>query len=248
MLKKMSSVVFGILCLFSLGCPVKGGVPAFRKPVYPDKNLKEIKVYGNYFPEDKQALKELKQELLTNERCDKNDITRRCVQPSLPSERCYKSDRIRRCIQPSLYIGETLEEALKTRYSHVGKESFRYSRYREYCYNETEKENKNPVFNKNLRARLYDKEGNLLSEDFLRWNGRSIPESQSVISYLPYHDEGYEFRVVRLKEKKEIVLKKIEIYTQEELREITHYVQNNSTKREGWVYNEERECHIAAFD
>ena len=48
MLKKMSSVVFGILCLFSLGCPVEGGVPAYRKPVYPDKDLKEIKVYGSY--------------------------------------------------------------------------------------------------------------------------------------------------------------------------------------------------------
>ena len=225
----MSSVVFGILCLFSLGCPVKGGVPAFRKPVYPDKDLKVIVVHGRYYPENKKALEELKQELLTNERCDKNDRTIRCP-------------------RPSLYIGETLEEALKTRYSHVGKERFHYSRYREYCYNETEEKGTNPVFNKNLRARLYDREENLLSEDFLRQDGRSIPGSQSVISYLPYLDEGYEFRVVRLKGKKEIVLKQIEIYTQEELREITHYVQNNITKREGWVYNEERECHIAAFD
>ena len=231
MLKKMSSVFFSIVCLLSFGCLVKGGVPAFRKPVYPDKDLKEIKVYGRYYPEDKQALKELKQELLRNERCDKNDRTIRCPRPGLRS----------------LYIGETLEEALRNRFSGLGEEGFSYSPYREYCYNETEKEDKKPVFNKNLRARLYDKEGNLLSEDFLRWDGRSIPESQSVISYLPYLNEGYEFRVVRLKGKKEIVLKKIEIYTQEELREITHYVQNNSTKREGWVYNEERECHIAAF-
>ena len=225
MLKKMSSVFFGILCLFSLGCPVKGGVPTHRKPVYPDKDLKEIKVYGSYFAEDKKALEELKQELLTNERCDKNDITRRCVQPSLPSERCYKSDRIRRCIQPSLYIGETLEEALRNRFSGLGEEGFSYSQYREYCYNETEEENKNPVFNKNLRARLYDREGNLLSEDFLRWDGRSIPKSQSVISYLPYRDEGYKIHVVRLKGKREVILYDIRTPTQSRLREITHYVQ-----------------------
>ena len=230
MLKKMSSVFFGILCLFSLGCPVKGGVPAYRKPVYPDKDLKEIKVYGSYFAEDKKALEELKQELLTNERCDKNDRTIRCPISDLRS----------------LYIGETLEEALRNRFSGLGEEGFSYSPYREYCYNETEKEDKKPVFNKNLRARLYDKKGSLLSEDFLRWDGRSIPESQSVISYLPYHDEGYEFHVVRLKGKKEIVLKKIEIYTQEELREMS-YVDNAFSKREGWVYNEESECHIAAF-
>ena len=228
MLKKMSSVFFGILCLFSLGCPVKGGVPAFRKPVYPDKDLKVIVVHGSYSSENKQALEELKQKLLTNDRCD-------------------KSDRTRRCPRPSLYIGETLEEALKNRFSYVGKERFRYSQFREYCYNETEEENKNPVFNKKLRARLYDKEGNLLSEDFLRWDGRSIPESQSVISYLPYRDEGYRFQIVSSKGKKEVILDEIEMYSQAELREWS-YVQNNITKREGWVYNEERECHIAAFD
>ena len=38
MFKKMSSVVTGIVCLLSLGCPVKGGMPVFRKPVYPDKD------------------------------------------------------------------------------------------------------------------------------------------------------------------------------------------------------------------
>ena len=179
MLKKMSSVVFGILCLFSLGCPVKGGVPAYRKPVYPDKDLKEIKVYGSY--------------------------------------------------------------------SSIEGGGFVYSRYREYCYNETEEENKKPVLDENLWTKLYNKEGNLLSKDFLRLGGKLYPESQNIISYLPYRDEGYEFRVVRLKGKKEVVLKKIEIYTQEELRELS-YVDNEFNQREGWVYNEERECHIAAFD
>ena len=180
MLKKMSSSFFSfIVCALSLGCPAKGGLPAYRKPVYPDKDLKEIVVYGSY--------------------------------------------------------------------SALGGGGFVHSRYRKYCYNETKEEDKRAVLNKNLWVRLYDQDGNLLSEDFLRFGGKLNPESQNVISYLPYHDEGYKFRVVRLEEKKEIVLKEVEIYTQEELREMS-FVDNEVTHNDGWVYNEESECHIAAFD
>jgi len=177
MFKKVSYIASFFVCVLSLGCPVKGGLPAYRKPIYPDKNLKEIKVYGGY--------------------------------------------------------------------SAMGIGNFVHSRYREYCYNETD--DKEPILDKNVLVRLYDKEGHLLSKDFLRWRWELNPISQNVISYLPYHDEGYKIRVVRLKGKKEITLYEIRTPTQSRLREVS-YVQNHITKREGWVYNEERECHIAAFD
>jgi len=178
MFKKMSYIASFFVCVLSLGFLVKGCfVPYYKKPIYPDKNLKEIKVYGGY--------------------------------------------------------------------SAMGRGNFVYSRYREYCYNETD--DKEPILDKNVLVRLYDKEGHLLSKDFLRLGGKLNPISQNVISYLSYHDEGYKFHVVQLKGKKETVLYETEIYTQEELREFS-YVQNHITKRDGWVYNEERECHIAAFD
>ena len=68
-----------------------------------------------------------------------------------------------------------------------------------------------------------------------------------VTSYLPYHDEGYKIHVVRLKGETEIILHDIGTPTQSRLRELSH-VQNHITEREGWVYNEESECHIAVFD
>jgi len=254
MFKKVSYIASFFVCVLSLGCPVKGALPAFRKPVYPDKNLKEIVVYGHYYPENKNALKELKKELLENERCTPQFITvpnpniGKCPDKHKPCDTSERTIRISgRCEYPSLKVGETLEEALKNRFSNVGKEGFDYSRYREYCYNETDREDKESVLDKNVLARLYDREGRLLSEDFLRWRWEFDLESQSIISYLPYHDEGYKFRVVRLKGKRETVLYETEIYTQEELREFS-YVQNHITERDGWVYNEERECHIAAFD
>lgn len=37
-----------------------------------------------------------------------------------------------------------------------------------YCYNETKEENKKPIYKDNLRVHLYAKEGNLITEDFLR--------------------------------------------------------------------------------
>ena len=66
-------------------------------------------------------------------------------------------------------------ESFEEKYPHLldkGDEGFTYTGEM-YCYNETSE--KNPVFNKNLRARLYDKKGNLLSEDFLRWDGSFLP-------------------------------------------------------------------------
>ena len=52
---------------------------------------------------------------------------------------------------------------------------------------------------------------------------------------------------MRLQGKKEVILEEITIFTQKELREIS-YVDNEITNSQSWIFNEERECHIAAFD
>ena len=93
-------------------------------------------------------------------------------------------------------------ESFEEKYPHLldkGDENFIHSE-RMYCYNETSR--KEPVFDKNLRARLYDKKGNLLSEDFLRWDGALLPEFQSVVVYIPYHHEGYKIHIVNFKGKR----------------------------------------------
>ena len=123
----------------------------------------------------------------------------------------------------------------------MGKERFIYSKSF-YCYNKTEENKKKPIYNKNLKIKLYDKNGTLLVEDFLRWDGRPIPESQSVTSYLPYHEQGDRIHIVRQEGKKELILKDLGVWTQSELRKRSRlHIQENW--REGWTFDEEKECH-----
>ena len=116
--------------------------------VYPDKELAEITIYGHYTPKNPKELENLKKKLITNKRCDRK---------SYPYSRC----------ESSLNKGETVEEAIKDRYAHVGQESFTLSGG-SYCYNKKKDKKSVPHHNLILKARLYDKKGNLLEEDFLR--------------------------------------------------------------------------------
>ena len=227
-----------ISAVLSCSCLEKTGPPP--KPVFPDKDLKEVIISGWYAPENKAKAKAREKELRSEGR---------------------------------LKEWESFEE----KYSYVEKESFNYAG-KFYCYNETQ--DKKPVFNKNLRVRLYDKKGQMLTEDYLRLShpedydekGRysekyiedlyyrppgvpQIPDqvrltpeegilsSRAVISYLPYHDEGREIRIVKLQGRKEVLLKKLGFSSQSELREIS-YIDTDFNRREGWVFDEESECHI----
>ena len=198
-----------IVIFFSSGCLIKS---PRRKPIYPDKDLKEILITGRYVPEDKGKIKELKKEL----------------EEALISE--YQSERKISGIISELSSPDT------------GKERFIYSSTM-YCYNE--KSSKESVLDKSLKARLYDKEENLLSEDFLRWDGPFYPESQSVISYIPYHNEGHEIFIVNLKEEKEVILKKLSVQSQEKLREKSIAYDPVYKFYEWWRFHEENECHIS---
>ena len=210
-----------IVTSFSCSCLEKKEEP-LRKPVYSNKDLKEIIFRGTYHPENPGRAKEL----------------------------------------------------------------FNHSKSREYCYNKTKIVDRKPVFKDNLKARLYDKEGNLLTEDFLRlWNPENYDEEgrysedylkkrnytppgviprpiftpeegilslRGVISYLPYDEEGYEIRIVRLEGRKEVILEDSGLIShQSELREKS-YVDNippsdYHRRYNKWLFDEKRECHTYSF-
>ena len=207
-----------LLFLFTVSCSCLGKKTEDKpiEPVFPDKELKEIIIRGWYAPENKEK-------------------------------------------EPDME-----------------KEQFGYSGKR-FCYSETNEGEKKPVFNDNLRVRLYSKEGKLLSEDFLRLeypenydeegryseaylreqyesrperyqipvHMRSTPEdgilsSRSVISYLPYYDEGHEIHIVRLKGKKEVFLEELKFFPRAVL---THRI---PLYRYGHTFDEKSQCHIAS--
>ncbi len=103
--------------------------------------------------------------------------------------------------------GESFKES--SLYGGEGKERYGGGgRY--YCHKETDPEDEGytVIFNPNLRARLYDEEWNLLTEDYLRsfQPETDIPFKWRVRSYVPYHPEAYYLRVVRLVEDKEVAV------------------------------------------
>ena len=70
-------------------------------------------------------------------------------------------------------------ESVKEKFANLQLGKERYERSgKQFCYDKREEEIKeeDTVFNPNLRVRLYDKEGNILSEDFLR---DEFPENSS---------------------------------------------------------------------
>ena len=227
-----------------------------EKPVYSNKDLKEIIFRGTYYPENPGELEEI--------------------------EKDYRERGL-------LKKGETLKEKYPDLFNKRGKELFKHSSSREYCYNKTKIVDRKPVFKDNLKARLYDKEGNLLSEDFLRlWNPenydeegrysedylrrqyyappgaletpehlRMTPEEgilslRTVISYLPYDERGYKIRIVRLEGRKEVIIDDSGlIFHQSELREKS-YVDNippsdYRRRYNKWLFDEKRECHTYSF-
>ena len=222
LIKKM----FCQICSFLFFCTCVGDPPFSRKHlpiIYPDKDLKEIIILIDYYPEDSKALEELKEEL------EKEFIERQnCLNDG---DRTYE-----RCRGSRLFTGETLEEALRTRFSVVGKERFSKYSHIQYCYNKTE--DKSYSINKNFKARLYSKAGEILTESFLRMKKDNEYNHYTVKVYLPYHDEGHKIVFVRLNGKREVILYEKEMLTQPYLEEISLPIRGFH-----WRFSEERECH-----
>ena len=107
--------------------------------------------------------------------------------------------------QGRLKPGEVFEEI----YEHlvdILDEKFENDRFN-YCYENTPDGKKEPVFNKNLRVRLYDVNENVIAEDYLRVRRfRERENNYDTVSYLPYEKKGHFFRVVRLDGEKEVLL------------------------------------------
>ena len=137
---------------------------------------------------------------------------------------------------------ESVEEAINNRYAHRLKEHFNYGGMSS-CYHKTN--DKEPVFKQDLRVRLYNEAGTLLTEDFLRLEKCCIfrDDDPWVVSYLPYHDKGHEVRIVRLEGKTEVVFETLSFVSRSELRRFTHPdTQRNRVSKE-IVFDEKNQCH-----
>ena len=158
----MKIYMFFFVVIFLCNCTEK-------EIVYPEGDIKEIRIYGVYKPKDPQRLE--------------NRINK-----------FIKGGRIKN------------RKEFKERYPHyldLGDESFEKSPDI-YCYDRTLA--KMPVFNKNLIVRAYDRDKNLLLEDYIRVNNVDEKNNSfSIISYIPYDPKIYFIYIVRLEGKKEVV-------------------------------------------
>ena len=104
-----------------------------------------------------------------------------------------------------------------------------------FCYNKVK--NKTPIFDKNLKSRLYDKEGKILAEDFIRSNGTDVRV------YLPYHNNG-ELRLVKLKDGKEITFYTTSLTAESKLKEyVDKYIEDPNVFGDyGLRYDVKSEC------
>ena len=162
------------------------------EPEIPDKDLKEIVVYSNYYPEEED--------------------------------------------RPANY-----DPSMATR-------PFQYSSDH-YCYNK--KKEKEPVYDKDLKARLYDKKsGKLLVEDFLRKEEHPDPTVISLVLYLPYKEvkEG-KIHIVRIKEGKEDLISILDCCASHEslVKDAAAYEFYTKSGRQSfdYRYNKELDCYIS---
>ena len=154
------------------------------------QKLQEIKILGDYYAGDP------------------GEIER--------SEKYYRK-------RGTLEEGQTLADKphLAHKLEYLGKERFRNSRV-VYCHEKILDIDRESaiVFNPNLRARMYDREGNLLAEDILRDErpGRD-PFLKLTVAYLPYLNNGdVTIRIVRLEGEEEVLLFELtDIYPQENI-------------------------------
>lgn len=142
--------------------------------------------------------------------------------------------------------GESREDYIK-RNSYLlkrGDERFKYSQIL-YCYNKRDPRDKTEASFPYLKARLYDKEGNILEEDFLRFNPEYIHRDYRSFSvHIPYHNEGH-----RLKITKELKGKETEVFMDIPVRSKAYLI-SESIRNRGeessevdFQYKEGMKCH-----
>ena len=159
------------------------------------KELQEIKIFGDYHPGGPKEIER--------------------------SERFYREHGV-------LEEGQTLADSWQTAHmlEDLGKERFKIGKKSIiYCYGKILDEDREtaPMFDPNLRARMYDREGNLLAEDILkdRKSERKDPFLRLTVAYLPYLRNGnVTIRIVRLEGDEEVILyeRDNDIYSHERLK------------------------------
>lgn len=137
--------------------------------------------------------------------------------------------------------GETIEE----KYSNIldiGDEQIRFSGTR-YCYNEVDRRGKTMAVFPYLKARLYDREGNILEEDFLRFRPDDNNDDYYHFNiYIPYHKEGYILKTLKIEGKKEKIFANKIVQTKEELI-LENIPVRITTSGIGFQFQEDTQCH-----
>lgn len=113
-----------------------------------------------------------------------------------------------------------------------------------YCYNKRDNHGNTSVAFPYLKARLYDREGNILEEDFLRFDPKHEDRrAWSFAVHIPYHKKGYRLRFVKLKRGKEVKLfGNMIVSSKEELIRENIRIRSN-TSGVGFQYHEDIQCH-----
>ena len=191
----------------SLSCSCLESRSPSSELTFPDTELKEIIIRGNYSPGGQKSLEALKKWLVK---------------------------------EGKLKEGESITEALKDEYKDYIREYFNYSEML-YCYQTTN--NKESDLSHDLRARLYDKEGKMLTEDKFRFVYPDVGDfSRIVVAYLTYHNEGHEIRVVRLEKQKEMLIETFEFDSYSVVRDSTR-PDTPFLLNEGYTFDKETQCH-----
>lgn len=145
--------------------------------------------------------------------------------------------------QGHLKPGEIFEE----KYRHFLKElneNFYYASM-SYCYNVSS--DRAPVFKNHFESRLYDKDGKLLTKDFLRLEDMDDDKDTFLlVAYLPYHKTGHEIRIVKLKGKEAILFDKLRAnISHSELIRVSPPYDPSNRVGTGWTFDEKSQCFIA---
>ena len=109
------------------------------------------------------------------------------------------------------------------------------------CFNEIK--DKEPIFDKNLKARLYSNTGKILAEDFIR-SDDSDSESPNIEVYFPYYENAVAIHLLKIEDDKEIIFYILSPKHESKLR---RYVGkfggiDGLYGLYGWAYSRETEC------
>ena len=195
-------------------------LPKFTPPKFPDKKLEEVRLLGTYYPKDIEDKEKRRQKKYEN------------------------------CIWYWETMGHSNQWAIEycnrvtNKEEVITEDSFNYSGIN-YCYNT--KKDKEPVYDKKRVVRLYDEQGKVLAEDYVRCSldldgtaNCDKKDSPPVNIYLPYYDEAHKLHIVSLREKKEFIVYKSNIIKQSILTDI-----DSPVIRHSYTYNEDLQCFIS---